>query len=52
MPLTTKLQTLWEIIQPIIYKNLAPMQYFEFGEESCVFEKDGVKYEVKIKQIK
>ena len=52
MPLTTPIQTLWEIIQPIIYSKLAPLPYFEFGEESCIFEKDGVKYEVKIKQLK
>lgn len=50
--LTTPTRQLWEIIQPIIHSKLAPIIYFEFGEESCKFEKDGKKYEVKIKEIK
>jgi hypothetical protein len=50
--MTTDIQKLWEVVQPIIYTKLAPIQYFEFGEESCKFEKDGKRYEVKIKELK
>jgi len=50
--LTTPTRQLWDIIQPIIYSRLALIVCFEFGEESCKFEKDGKKYEVKIKEIK
>jgi hypothetical protein len=48
--LETKIQTTWETIQKEIYAKFAPMIYFEFGEESCKFEKDGKYYEVKIKE--
>jgi hypothetical protein len=50
--MTTPTQKIWNLIQPIIYQKLAPIGYFEFGEESCKFEKDGKKYEVKIKEVK
>ena len=50
--LLTPLQNYWDIIQPIIHRNLAPIDYFEFGEEGCKFKKNGKTYEVKIKESK
>jgi hypothetical protein len=50
--LLTPLQNYWDIIQPIIHRNLAPIDYFEFGEEGCKFKKNGKIYEVKIKEVK
>ena len=50
--LLSPIHNYWDIIQPIIHKNLAPIKYFEFKEESCIFEKDGKRFEVKIKELK
>lgn len=50
--MTTPTQKLWDLIQPIIYQKLSPIKAFSFSDVSCKFEKDGKKYEVKIKEVK
>jgi len=45
-------QNYWDVIQKEIHTKLAPIKYFEFGEESCRFLKDGKWFEVKIKEVK
>lgn len=51
--MTTPTQKIWDLIQPIIFHRLQPNALsFEWGETSCKFEKDGKKYEVKIKEVK
>jgi hypothetical protein len=50
--MTSDLQQAWEAVQQVLYTKMGRMQYFEFGEEGCKFEKNGRLYQVKITEVK